>query len=1062
MFPFTKLVKSIWCWCFLSIFDFDSDSRPHFRPESVQRFIYFNLIGYFVHKRIVGKEQCELVFPFTKLLKSTWCRCFLSIFDFDSDSRPHFRPESVQRFIYFNKIGYFVHKRIVCKEQCELVFPFTKLVKSIWCRCFLSIFDFDSDSRPHFRPESVQRFIYFNKIGYFVHKRSVCKDHWELVSPCTKVDISIWCWCFLSIFDFDSDSRPHFRPESVQRFIYSNKIEYFVHKRVVCKEQCELVFPFTKLVISIWCRCFLSIFDFDSDSRHHFRPESVQRFIYSNKIGYFVHKRVVCKEQCEFVFPFTKLVISIWCRCFLSIFDFDSDSRPHFRPESVQRFIYSIKIGYFVHKRIVCKEQWELVFPFTKLVISIWCRCFLSIFDFDSDSRPHFRPESVQRFIYFNKIGYFVHNRSVCKDQCELVLPCTKVDISIWCWCFLSIFDFDSDSRPHFRPESVQRFIYSNKIGYFVHKRIVCKEQCELVFPFTKLVISIWCRCFLSIFDFDSDSRPHFRPESVQRFIYFNKIGYFVHNRSVCKDQCELVLPCTKVDISIWCWCFLSIFDFDSDSRPHFRPESVQRFIYSNKIGYFVHKRIVCKEQCELVFPFTKLVISIWCRCFLSFFDFDSDSRPHFRPESVQRFIYFNKIGYFVHKRSVCKDHWELVSPCTKVDISIWCWCFLSIFDFDSDSRPHFRPESVQRFIYSNKIEYFVHKRVVCKEQCELVFPFTKLVISIWCRCFLSIFDFDSDSRPHFRPESVQRFIYSNKIGYFVHKRVVCKLQCELVFPFTKLVVSIWCRCFLSISDFDSDSRPHFRPESVQRFIYSIKIGYFVHKRIVCKEQWELVFPFTKLVISIWCRCFISIFDFDSDSRPHFRPESVQRFIYFNIIGYFVHKRIVGKEQCELVFPFTKLVKSIWCWCFLSIFDFDSDSRPHFRPESVQRFIYFNIIGYFVHKRIVGKEQCELVFPFTKLLKSTWCRCFLSIFDFDSDSRPHFRPESVQRFIYFNKIGYFVHKRIVCKEQCELVFPFTKLENPYDADVFFQFSILIRILDLISDPNQSRDSYILI
>ena len=32
----------------------------------------------------------------------------------------------------------------------------------------------------------------------------------------------------------------------------------------------------------------------------------------------------------------------------------------------------------------------------------------------------------------------------------------------------------------------------------------------------------------------------------------------------------------------------------------------------------------------------------------------------------------------------------------------------------------------------------------------------------------------------------------------------------------------------------------------------------------------------------------------------------------------------------------------------------------------------------------------------------------------------------------------------------------------YDADVFFQFSILIRILDLISDPNQSRDSFIVI
>ena len=170
--------------------------------------------------------------------------------------------------------------------------------------------------------------------------------------------------------------------------------------------------------------------------------------------------------------------------------------------------------------------------------ISIWCRCFLSIFDFDSDSRPHFRSESVQRFINCNKIG----------------------------------------------SESVQRFINCNKIGYFVHRRRVCNEQWELVLTFTKLDISIWCRCFLSIFDFDSDSRPHFQPESAQRFIYCNKIGFFVHKRRVCKEQWELVLTFTKLDISIWCRCFLSIFDFDSDSRPHFRSESVQRFINCNKI----------------------------------------------------------------------------------------------------------------------------------------------------------------------------------------------------------------------------------------------------------------------------------------------------------------------------------------------------------------------------------------------------------------------------------------------------------------------------------------------
>ena len=34
--------------------------------------------------------------------------------------------------------------------------------------------------------------------------------------------------------------------------------------------------------------------------------------------------------------------------------------------------------------------------------------------------------------------------------------------------------------------------------------------------------------------------------------------------------------------------------------------------------------------------------------------------------------------------------------------------------------------------------------------------------------------------------------------------------------------------------------------------------------------------------------------------------------------------------------------------------------------------------------------------------------------------------------------------------------------NLYDADAFFQFRVLIRILDLISIPNHSRDSFIFI
>ena len=194
-------------------------------------------------------------------------------------------------------------------------------------------------------------------------------------------------------------------------------------------------------------------------------------------------------------------------------FRFDSGTRPHFRPESVHWFIYVNKIGYFVHRRRVCNEHWQLVLPFNKLYISLLCGSFLSIFEIDSDSRPHFLAESVHWFIYFNKIGHFVHRRRVCNEQWEIVLSFNTLDISLWCGWFLLIFDYVSDSRPHFWPESVQRFIYLIKIGYFVHRRRVCRKQWELVIPSTKLDISLWCRCFLSIFDFDSGTRPHFRAE---------------------------------------------------------------------------------------------------------------------------------------------------------------------------------------------------------------------------------------------------------------------------------------------------------------------------------------------------------------------------------------------------------------------------------------------------------------------------------------------------------------------------------------------------------------------
>ena len=120
------------------------------------------------------------------------------------------------------------------------------------------------------------------------------------------------------------------------------------------------------------------------------------------------------------------------------------------------------------------------------------------------------------------KIGYLVHRRRVCKEHWELLLPPTKLDISLWCICFLSLSILIRIlyliSAPNQSSDS-----YNSKIGYFVHRRRVCKEQWEILLPPTKLDISVWCRCFLSIFDFDSDSRPHFRSESVQTFIYYTE-----------------------------------------------------------------------------------------------------------------------------------------------------------------------------------------------------------------------------------------------------------------------------------------------------------------------------------------------------------------------------------------------------------------------------------------------------------------------------------------------------------------------------------------------------------
>ena len=86
---------------------------------------------------------------------------------------------------------------------------------------------------------------------------------------------------------------------------------------------------------------------------------------------------------------------------------------------------------------------------------------------------------------------------------------------------------------------------------------------------------------------------------------------------------------------------------------------------------------------------------------------------------------------------------------------------------------------------------------------------------------------------------------------------------------------------FFIKSGFDSDSRAHFCPESVQIFFYKFQIGHFVPRRRVFGYHWEVVLKFTKLHIALWCRCFLSFSGSDLDSRAHFCPESVQKFIYF-------------------------------------------------------------------------------------------------------------------------------------------------------------------------------------
>ena len=86
-----------------------------------------------------------------------------------------------------------------------------------------------------------------------------------------------------------------------------------------------------------------------------------------------------------------------------------------------------------------------------------------------------------------------------------------------------------------------------------------------------------------------------------------------------------------------------------------------------------------------------------------------------------------------------------------------------------------------------------------------------------------------------------------------------------------------------------------------------------------------------------------------------------------------------------------------------------------------------------------------------------YCRCFPSISGFDSSSSANFRPESLQKFIILFKLNTLYS----CKECIIGVSGIIHLLDIfYDADVF-KFRVLIRLLERISVPNHSRDSFIL-
>ena len=77
---------------------------------------------------------------------------------------------------------------------------------------------------------------------------------------------------------------------------------------------------------------------------------------------------------------------------------------------------------------------------------------------------------------------------------------------------------------------------------------------------------------------------------------------------------------------------------------------------------------------------------------------------------------------------------------------------------------------------------------------------------------------------------------------------------------------------------------------------------------------------------------------------------------------------------------------------------------------------------------------------------------------FDSDSRAHFHSKSFQRFIILIKLNTLHSWNECVSVNSNLWYNSLNWSYLYDADAFFQFRVLIRILELIFIPNHSRDS----